>query len=1069
MTIRLALLALPAVVVLGALSQRAAAQAAFFEGFDNVGEAQPGQDGPSGLISSGFVFHNLSSPPGDLSWHDGYLSDAQPFWPSPQAGAGYLAVDGNSTHYFGGRVSNWMILPQIPGQVAGDLLTFYLYDIEGSSTPTMQVRYSPSGGADPGGNVDSVGDFSTLLMDINPIPTGGGWARFEIPLPGAGRIALRYYIEYACNFGCFHAYDGIDTLSVGPPPPPPCNLPPIPNPGQTVIWTSEQSPYELCTDMLIPEGSTVIVEPGVRVDVQAGHTLVVAGTLRAIGTPTDRVVFTHPAVFPPMMRIEGGTLDLGWADIQGQLRPEAGSNLSVRDTEFIGPTGLIFTGLYVGSGFGLFERVTFTDSEFTISNYTLVLRDLTMNNSFARWNRDYLFFENIVGNGRSLDFSGSPQGTLIDTVSVTGAPYGLGLGFGNYFIGPSVSLQGNTETAFMQDAGILPGSELPATGNINNRVFVPAGDHGFIRSIWADAGVPYYISGFYAQRGGSLSIQPGVTVKMAELSGMAGDPSYIEAVGTEEQPIRFEQAVPGERWYPLQNVYRFRHAVLDGAIRGAAWPSHLGWGFLDSSIVRNCSEFGVTGQAIIRKTQILNNGVGAQVSMNEDMLGLTNPNAIEGNGSGVTGASDATFNWWGSPNGPTTPENPGGDGDSVAPGVPFFPFLTERPDFEDAPPIVDLQEHTFLVRPWEKMVLCWDARDDGQIVSHRVLMSVDGDIVQGNLFEPVITLAEGLPGYQRCIEFIAPEPIVRFFGTGNIRVESTDNLGQIGWDDLHIYVERDEPGQLVVTTDPGPEALAGADLGSFCWNEEDISPIGGSVSAYLLLENSNYYINLGGVTTYLTCLALPLRAPYVSTDRARLVLSLFTDDGISQPEYYFGPPFAIRPDARVGDSAPAITLLSPAPGSSFRGDAVVPIAWSATDDQFVRSISIQASIDGGRTWNFIARDIPGTASSHNWRLPPSDGINELLIKVFAVDRRFQDTSAMTSIVVTPGFSSPPCPADFNHDGSATSADITSFLSAWFGDLSGGTLTADFNLDGATSSADITAFLGAWFAALAGGC
>ncbi|MBC7836127.1 MAG: hypothetical protein H7Y88_13660 [Phycisphaerales bacterium] len=64
---------------------------------------------------------------------------------------------------------------------------------------------------------------------------------------------------------------------------------------------------------------------------------------------------------------------------------------------------------------------------------------------------------------------------------------------------------------------------------------------------------------------------------------------------------------------------------------------------------------------------------------------------------------------------------------------------------------------------------------------------------------------------------------------------------------------------------------------------------------------------------------------------------------------------------------------------------------------------------------------------------------------------------------------PPCPADFNDSGSVTSADITSFLSAWFADVLNGTTVADFNESGGTTSADITAFLAAWFEAIANGC
>ncbi|HYE02307.1 MAG TPA: GC-type dockerin domain-anchored protein [Phycisphaerales bacterium] len=63
----------------------------------------------------------------------------------------------------------------------------------------------------------------------------------------------------------------------------------------------------------------------------------------------------------------------------------------------------------------------------------------------------------------------------------------------------------------------------------------------------------------------------------------------------------------------------------------------------------------------------------------------------------------------------------------------------------------------------------------------------------------------------------------------------------------------------------------------------------------------------------------------------------------------------------------------------------------------------------------------------------------------------------------------PCPADFNDDGSVTTADVSAFLVAWFADLANGTLHADFNASGATTTADISAYLTAWFQALAGGC
>ena len=41
-----------------------------------------------------------------------------------------------------------------------------------------------------------------------------------------------------------------------------CNEPPIPVPGQTVTWLTADSPFQICVDLTIPKGGTVIVQPG---------------------------------------------------------------------------------------------------------------------------------------------------------------------------------------------------------------------------------------------------------------------------------------------------------------------------------------------------------------------------------------------------------------------------------------------------------------------------------------------------------------------------------------------------------------------------------------------------------------------------------------------------------------------------------------------------------------------------------------------------------------------------------------------------------------------------------------
>ena len=657
--------------------------------------------------------------------------------------------------------------------------------------------------------------------------------------------------------------------------------------------------------------------------------------------------------------------------------------------------------------------MTFQDSEFTISNYTLVLRDLTLNNTVGRLLRDYpLVVSNVTSNGQPFDVDAAPQGTRLDTIAVrnvTSPPgdqtiytgFGLGLTDGNFLLGPNVTLENNTYPVRTRSAGILPGSKLRLTGNTNTMIYVPWGDHG-ASTIWADAGVPYFIAGPYAQYGGSLKMLDGARVKIAPGASISSDPSPVTVYGTEERPVTFEQASPGESWGTLDHFYRIRHSVIDGATTGAQWRFDAGWGFLDSSVVRNCSNLGAFDAGIIKKTLFQNNGTAASVLFNQiDLNGDTNPNAFEGNAVGVTAAGSARHNWWGSPTGPTAVDNPGGTGDSVESWVPYLPFRTSRPDFSDAPPIVDLEQHSFMAHPGERLILTWKASDDRSIVSQRVVMTADGDIVQGNLLEPVIVLADGLPGNRRSIEFVVPAPTIRWFGAGNIRVESTDDAGQIGWDDLHIYIEAEEPGQLVLESPLVTEVAAGADMGTVCWEPQDINPLGGQIGAYLLLENSAQYLDLGGVTTYLQCLSGNLTAPFVSTDRARIVLYLFTAAGVAQPEYYFGPEFSIRPDARVGDAPPAVQITHPPPGAQVSAGAILPIRWIASDNESVRVAHVQASTDAGRTWSFLVRDLPGSAGAYDWHLPPSTSVHDLQIKVIAVDERFQDSSHVTIVSIVP--------------------------------------------------------------------
>ncbi|MFC1704537.1 right-handed parallel beta-helix repeat-containing protein, partial [Candidatus Omnitrophota bacterium] len=64
------------------------------------------------------------------------------------------------------------------------------------------------------------------------------------------------------------------------------------------IWTEAWSPYIVDSDMFVPEGTTFTIEPGVEVRFDGDYRLLVRGTLDAVGTPTERIIFTSNQATP---------------------------------------------------------------------------------------------------------------------------------------------------------------------------------------------------------------------------------------------------------------------------------------------------------------------------------------------------------------------------------------------------------------------------------------------------------------------------------------------------------------------------------------------------------------------------------------------------------------------------------------------------------------------------------------------------------------------------------------------------------------------------------------------------
>ncbi len=186
------------------------------EGFDDI----------ETLVPAGWYMQNNSEPLGVLDWFQG--NDT--VFPSHEGDpTSYLAGNYNSSGS-PGTISNWLLTPEMTLN-NGDTISFWTRTVEASGwADRLQLRLSTNGGStDVGTGAFDVGDFTTLLLDINPNYELGGvypeeWTQFTVTLSGLGgptdgRVALRYFVEDSGPSGVNSNYIGIDTFSYTVPAP----------------------------------------------------------------------------------------------------------------------------------------------------------------------------------------------------------------------------------------------------------------------------------------------------------------------------------------------------------------------------------------------------------------------------------------------------------------------------------------------------------------------------------------------------------------------------------------------------------------------------------------------------------------------------------------------------------------------------------------------------------------------------------------------------------------------------------------------------------------------------------
>jgi len=361
-----------------------------------------------------------------------------------------------------------------------------------------------------------------------------------------------------------------------------------------------------------------------------------------------------------------------------------------------------------------------------------------------------------------------------------------------------------------------------------------------------------------------------------------------------------------------------------------------------------------------------------------------------------------------------------------------------------------------MIEAGNKVMLNWTASDDRQIVKQKILYSP-----AGNARSSFHIIADNLPPTQREYELLVPTTGFEVSGSqAFVRVVAFDDKGQEGWDEWRALTPAgQEPGVLQITSNVAGQTFIGS---------QRTMPLTWTVTVpfqntdfvgYILLDADRQLISVGGGQNGQTF--LPPKMPQVSTDSARFAVRVAGTT--NRQKWFFSEPFAIRPDSRYIDAAPQITMTSPAAGQEFPAGSIVPITWTASDDEALRQFDIQVSTDGGRTWILIADTLPPAATRFDWQTPFGGGANDVRIRVIAVDRRFQNSSDGANRVfrlTSPPNSAPSVQLTFPGDGASYTIGQALFVSADASDSDGTIQRVEFYETTSQFGPTNTKFIGA---------
>ena len=434
---------------------------------------------------------------------------------------------------------------------------------------------------------------------------------------------------------------------------------------QNTTWTSKYT-YIVDSSITIQQGVTLTVEPGVVIKVKAGYTgkITVQGKLNAIGTATAPIVFTS------YTDSNAGY----WRGILVTSTGEmVGDNIKIRYAQIAG---------YNKSALDVHGKLTLTNSEIIDSNGQGIHIDTSS---------DVLISGNKIVNAKSngIYIKNVTTGTLTvenNTIEGNGA---TGIAFENYGIG-TLSIKGNTIKDNKGYAIYVPLGGLKSSifGAIQNNIYTNNINEGALFDGIVTTGTPtidltlnagtYYMDGSITiPTGKVLTVEPGVVIKAkARFNGEIIVQGKLNAIGTATAPIVFTSYTDSSAGYWRGILVTSTGEMVGDNIK-IRYAQIAGY---------NKSALDVHGKLTLTNSEISNSN-GYSIYFDTDDVPFMYYNTFKNNANCMYNKNsadtiDVSYNYWGSPNGPsiydTTTSQWIGDGDKIGSGFTYTPyFVTE--------------------------------------------------------------------------------------------------------------------------------------------------------------------------------------------------------------------------------------------------------------------------------------------------------------------------------------------------------------------------------------------------------